>query len=135
MLDQVAIAIATGAAGNVIAYMLNGRVDALRAQVTHLFRRDSEQERAIVLQRLDDDVLALAKQTRSDAELTARWAAMFATLLETGHGAREELSNFAAAPVPGKTVHIGSQHNHGSGVFIGGDNHGGIEVSTDGNSR
>ena len=29
MLDEVVTAIATGAAGNVIAYMLNGRVDAL----------------------------------------------------------------------------------------------------------
>jgi hypothetical protein len=33
MLDDVATAIATGAAGNIVAYMLNDQVDALRARV------------------------------------------------------------------------------------------------------
>ena len=45
MLDDVAIAISTGAAGNIVAYMLNGRMDALRAQVAKMFRHGTEQER------------------------------------------------------------------------------------------
>ena len=48
VLDEVATAIATGAAGNIIAYMLNGRVDALRLQVSRIFRHGTEQERSAV---------------------------------------------------------------------------------------
>ena len=58
MLDELAAAIATGAAGNIIAYMLSGRVDALRAQVTGIFRHGTEHERAVALRALEDDVVA-----------------------------------------------------------------------------
>ena len=57
MLDEVTTAIATGAAGNVIAYMLNGRVDALRTQVAGMFRTDAS-ERTTVLRGLDEDARA-----------------------------------------------------------------------------
>lgn len=53
MLDELAAAVATGAAGNIIAYMLSGRVDALRAQVTRIFRHGTEHEQATVMRALD----------------------------------------------------------------------------------
>jgi hypothetical protein len=36
MIEDIAMAVSTGAAGNIVAYMLNGRVDALRAKVTKI---------------------------------------------------------------------------------------------------
>jgi hypothetical protein len=38
MLDPATTAIITGAAGNVVAYMLNGRADALRTWMARIFR-------------------------------------------------------------------------------------------------
>jgi hypothetical protein len=38
MHDEVAMAIATGAAGNAVAYTLTGRVDARRAHLAQVFR-------------------------------------------------------------------------------------------------
>ncbi|MER8087259.1 hypothetical protein ACIO6T_10840 [Streptomyces sp. NPDC087532] len=44
--------------------------------------------------------------------------------------ARTDLEALAsAAPPATRTLNIGSQHNHGSGTFIGGDNHGGVTVT------
>lgn len=59
MLDEVAIAVATGAAGNIIAYMLNGQVDALRGQVARIFRHGTEPERSAALRTLEDNTVAL----------------------------------------------------------------------------
>jgi hypothetical protein len=42
MLEDVAIAISTGAAGNIVAYMLNDQMDALRAQITKMFRHGTQ---------------------------------------------------------------------------------------------
>jgi hypothetical protein len=49
MLEEVAISVATGAAGNIVAQMLTGPVDVLRAQVARIFRHGTEQERFAVL--------------------------------------------------------------------------------------
>ncbi|MFD0556473.1 hypothetical protein FB566_1714 [Stackebrandtia endophytica] len=127
MLDQAAIAVATGAAGNAIAYLLSGRIDALRTKLTHLFRWKNTKERATVLGILDDDALALQRQTTSEADLKAKWTAIFMEQLFTCPEIREDLRSFATA-APEKAVHIGSQNNYGSGVFVGGDNHGGINL-------
>ncbi|WP_368862034.1 hypothetical protein [Catenulispora pinistramenti] len=37
----------------------------------------------------------------------------------------------ASTTVEAKTVYIGSQNNHGSGTFVGGDNYGGIHTAAD----
>jgi hypothetical protein len=124
MLEEIATEIATGAAGNIIAYMLNGRVDALSAQVARIFRHGTEQERTAVLRTLDDDAIALAQQGASKTELTERWTSLLLSYLTAHPEARGDIEAFSSASVINKTVNIGSQHNHGSGPFIGGDNYG-----------
>src|SRR5487761_1391211 len=114
MLDEVVTAIATGAAGNIVASMLNGRVDALRAQFARMFRHGTEQERSVVLSALEDDAVALLQRRASETDLTAH--------PEAGG----DIEAFASAPVISKTMNIGAQHNYGSGPFIGGDNYGNI---------
>jgi len=126
MLDEVATAIATGAAGNIIAYMLNGRVDALRAQVGRMFRHGTEQEQALALRTLEDDAAALTQQGASETALTGRWISLLLSYLTAHPEARGDIEAFASSPVANKAMNIGSQHNHGSGTFIGGDNYGNI---------
>ena len=85
MLEEIATEIATGAAGNIIAYMLNGRVDALRAQVAQILRHGTEQERTAVLRTLDDDAIALAQQGASKTDLTERWTSLLISYLVAIH--------------------------------------------------
>jgi hypothetical protein len=126
MLDEVATAIATGAAGNIIAYMLNGRVDALRVQIARIFRHGTEQERSVVLRTLEDDAVALTQQEASKTALTGRWTGLLLSYLTAHPEARGDIEAFASVSGIHKTMNIGSQHNHGSGPFIGGDNYGNI---------
>jgi hypothetical protein len=127
MLEDVAMAISTGAAGNIVAYMLNGRVDALRDQVTKIFRHGTEQERSRALQALERDVVALSEHDATRAGLTNQWRDLLLSYLTAYPEAREEIEFFASSPVVIKTMNIGSQHNHRSGTFVGGDNYGIID--------
>jgi hypothetical protein len=122
MLDEVAIAIATGAAGNVVAYMLNGPVDTLRAQVARMFRHATEQERSAALRTLEDDAAALTQQRASEAELTGRWSNFLLSYLTAHPEALGDIASFASPPVASKTTNIGSQNIYGSGIAFGGDN-------------
>jgi hypothetical protein len=129
MLDEVSIAIATGAAGNVVAYMLNGPLDALRAQVTSMFRHGTEQERTAALRTLEDDAGALTRKKVSEAEVAQKWKNSLLSYLTAHPEAREDIAFFASSPVTRKTVIIGSQTFRGPGSF-GGDNNGTININS-----
>jgi hypothetical protein len=124
VLDEVTIAIATGAAGNIVAYMFNGRVDALRGQVARIFRHGAVQEQSAVLRTLEDDAAALTQQEVSKTDLTGQWTSLLLSYLTAHPEARGDIEAFASAAVINRTLNIGSQHNYGSGTFIGGDNYG-----------
>ncbi|MES9588715.1 hypothetical protein ABWK57_07585 [Streptomyces sp. NPDC094045] len=130
MLDEAAVAVATGAASNVVAYLLQGRADALRTRLGAVFQRGTAEQRSNALQALEDDSVALAQHTVTEAEATVRWTGFLTAFLAAYPDARAELETLAsAAPPVARTVNIGSQHNNGSGTFIGGDNHGGVSVT------
>jgi hypothetical protein len=132
MLDEVAMAIATGAAGNMIAYILSNRIDALRAQVTRMFRHGTEQERSAALRTLEDDAVALTQQRASETDLARRWSHLLLSYLTAHPEAREDIEAFAASPVVNKTMNVGSQNHYGSGPFIGGDNYGNMSFNGQG---
>ncbi len=129
MIDQIAIATATAAAGNVIAYMLNGHIDVLRGKIAQLFQRNNDEDETAILEQLDADALALSRRKLTKAELKAKWSAMFTALLASNPETCDELGAFANTPVENKSVNVGSQHNHGLGTFIAGDNHGDINMA------
>jgi hypothetical protein len=129
MIEEVAMAISTGAAGNIVAYMLNGRVDALRAHVTKMFRHGTEQERSAALRALEDDTAALAQKKASEADVTLRWRSSLFSYLIAHPEAGEDIASFASSLVVRKTVSIGSQNFYGSGSF-GGDNNGTININS-----
>ncbi|MCX5410751.1 hypothetical protein [Streptomyces sp. NBC_00059] len=127
MLDEAAIAITTGAASNVIAYLAQGRTDAIRNRVSAIFRRGGTDQEDEALAVLANDTAALSQRRINQAEATARWAGLFAAALAAHPSTRPDIEALASTPPPVKTVSIGSQHNHGSGTFVGGDNHGSIQ--------
>jgi hypothetical protein len=128
MLEEVAMAISTGAAANIVAYMLNGPTDALRAQITKMFRHGTEQERSAVLRAVEDDAAALTQKEASEAHVTRQWRDFLLSYLTAHPEALEDIASFASSQVTRKTVIIGSQTFHGSGSF-GGDNNGTININ------
>ncbi|RST25302.1 hypothetical protein EF908_00305 [Streptomyces sp. WAC04770] len=129
MLDAAAIAVATGAASNVLAYLLQGRADVLRTRVSAIFRRGAAEEESHALRALDEHAEALEQRRVTQAEVTAQWSSVLTAFLTAYPEALGDIEALRSATPSGtKTVNIGSQHNHGRGTFIGGDNHGTIRV-------
>ncbi|MEV0012285.1 hypothetical protein [Streptomyces sp. NPDC047973] len=127
MLDEAAIAITTGAASNVIAYLAQGRADAIRNRVSAIFRHGGASQEDAALVALADDTEALAQHRINQDQATARWVGLLTAALAAHPGAHSDIAALASTPAPAKTVSIGSQHNHGNGTFVGGDNHGTIQ--------
>lgn len=124
MLDDIAIAISTGAAGNMVAYMFNGQIDALRDHVARMFRHGTEQERTTALRTLEDDAVTVAQQAISGADLTRQWSNTLLSYLNAHPEARRDIQSFASSPVTNRTTSIGSLNHYGSGPQIAGDCHG-----------
>lgn len=124
MIEDIAMAVSTGAAGNIVAYMLNGRVDALRAQVTKIFRHGTEQERSAALRTLDRDVDALSGHNATRTDLTSQWRDLLLTYLTAHPEARTDIESFAFSQDTDNTTNVGYQIHTGSGPQIGRDNYG-----------
>jgi hypothetical protein len=131
--DEVTAAIVTGAAGNVVAYMVSGHVDALRARLAKIFHQDAGDQRGQVLRAVEEDGVALARGSASESDIRSRWSVLLAAMLTADPELLPEVAAMAAAPVPGTTISVGSQHNHGSGTFIGGNFYAGSQPSAFGN--
>ncbi|MEV0715623.1 hypothetical protein [Asanoa sp. NPDC050611] len=129
MFDAETTAIITGAAGSVVAHMLNGRVDAVREWAARIFRQESKQQRAQQLEAVEQDAAALASRTASKADVTARWAAVLGAYVASHPEVRADLLEMSASPVGSKLMYVQEQNNSGSGTFIGGDNYGRIAPS------
>ncbi|GHH08840.1 hypothetical protein [Streptomyces rubradiris] len=129
MLDAAALAVATGAAGNVLAYLLQGQTDALRTRISAIFQRGTAREESVALRALEEHAEALEQRRVTQAEVTAQWSSLLTAFLTAYPETRADIEALRSSlPSGTKTVHIGSQHNHGRGTFIGGDNHGTIRV-------
>ncbi|PNG93451.1 hypothetical protein [Streptomyces malaysiensis] len=129
MLDAAAIAVTTGAASNVLAYLLQGRADALRTRISAIFQRGTAQDESDALRALEEHAEALERRRVTQVEVTAQWSSMLTAFLTAYPEARADIEVLrSSTPSDSKTVHIGSQHNHGRGTFIGGDNHGTIRI-------
>lgn len=70
----------------------------------------------------------LASQVISEVDVTKRWSALLASHLAAHPGAQADIAALASTHVVAKVTKIGSQHNHGAGTFIGGDNYGSIST-------
>lgn len=127
MLDPEATAIITGAAGNLVAYMLTGQIDAARSRVRRIFQGGSEEEKNTSLRTVEDDSNALAHGTTSESDVRSRWSSLLTAYLAEHPETITDIEAVATSPTAANDkTSIGEQHNHGSGIFIGRDNHGDI---------
>lgn len=131
MFDAETTAILTGAAGNVVAYMLNGRVDAVRSWIGRVFHSASKGERLNQLRAIEDDMAALTDHVYTEADVKARWAVVLASHLAAHPEALAEIQAMNS-PATIQSMHVEEQHNHGNGTFIGGDNYGRINLASNG---
>ena len=124
MIEDIAMAVSTGAAGNIVAYMLNGRVDALRAQVAKIFRHGTEQERAAALRALERDADALSEHNVTRADLTNQWRDALLAYLAAHPEARADIESFASSQTSDESINIASQVYIGYGDQVGRDKYG-----------
>lgn len=130
MYEEAVMAVSTGAASGVLSYLLQGQVDALRTRISAIFRRGGNpQEEATALQVLDAHAAALARHEITERTVTDTWTELLAAFLDAHPSARADIDQLKTM-APTKTVNVGSQHNHGSGTFIGNDHYGDININT-----
>lgn len=127
VLDDAAIAITTGAAGNVVAYMLSGRADAAREWMGRIFRHAPTEEQAAIEQAVGEDVATLATRPASADEILIRWAARLGAELKAHPDVRGEMAAPDALGSSGRPMQIISQVNH-DGIFIAGNHKGTINM-------
>jgi hypothetical protein len=123
MIEDAALAASTGAAGNIVAYMLNGRVDALRNHVVRIFRHGSDVERSHALQTLERDAVALVENDATRDSLMNQWRDLLLSYLIAHPEAREEIESFASLNAA-STTKIKSMKHTGTGPQIVGPNFG-----------
>jgi hypothetical protein len=123
MIEDAAMAVSTGAAGNIVAYLLNGRVDALRNHVVSIFRHGSDVEQSHALQALERDAVALVENDATRASLINQWRDLILSYFIAHPEAREEIESFAFLDTVG-TTKIKSMKHAGTGPQIVGPNFG-----------
>jgi len=119
VLDAVTSAIITGAAGNIVAQMLSGQVEALRARVAQLFGKAGASEAAQAVKTLDADADALSRGETTEAAVNARWIALLSAHLIEHPDVKAAVEALASTSDENR---VGVQINTGSGTFIGRDN-------------
>ncbi|MDC2958549.1 hypothetical protein PO587_29305 [Streptomyces gilvifuscus] len=130
MYEEAVMAVSTGAASGVLSYLLQGQADALRTRISSIFRRgDSPHEETAALQVLNEQVAALARHEITGRTITDTWTKLLGAFLQAHPDARADVEELKRT-APTKTVNVGSQHNHGSGAFIGSDHYGDININT-----
>ena len=135
MLDDVATAIATGAAGNIVAYMLNDQADALGAKIATIFRHGSGHERAAALRAVERGVDALNKHKVTETDLIVQWGDLLLSYLTAHPEARADVESLMSLRITKRTTIVGSQKHFGSGPQIAGDNYGSMTFGGYGESQ
>ncbi|MYR03961.1 MULTISPECIES: hypothetical protein [unclassified Streptomyces] len=129
MYEDVATTVSAGAASGILSYLLQGQADALRSRISAIFRHGNPQEEAAALQVLDEHAAALARHGISERTVTDTWNELLEAFRDAHPNALADIEELKATALA-KSVNIGSQHNHGSGAFIGNDHYGDININT-----
>lgn len=123
MYNAELMAVATGAAGTLVAAIASSGAERVRLRVEHFFRRATPDQQRAAAQAVDDTAAQLASpSSRAQTLATAAWAQLIAEYLAEHRDAINEVNELATPAPP--TSKSWSQHNSGTGTFIGGDVHG-----------
>jgi hypothetical protein len=134
MYDAELMAVATGAAGTLVASIATWGAEEARAKVAHFFRlADSDQQDDAA--RAVNETAASLRQPDAGAHAAAVsvWIRLIARYLADHREAVTEIDELVAlGPSVSK---VWNQHNTGTGTFIGGDVHGGMTLNHGGASH
>ncbi|MFI7351508.1 hypothetical protein ACIBSR_35265 [Streptomyces sp. NPDC049936] len=133
MYDAELMAVATGAAGTLVAAIAASGAEKMRLKVAHFFRKANLDQRRAAAQAVDDTAAQLTSPTSEAQALAATaWAQLIAQYLAEHREAMSEVDELAVHNMPPSKVW--NQHNTGTGTFIGGDVHGGMTFNYGGAS-
>ncbi|WP_217554049.1 hypothetical protein [Streptomyces sp. GbtcB6] len=133
MYDAELMAVATGAAGTLVAAIATSGAEQIRQKVAHFFRRATPDQQRAAAQAVDDTAAALASPSPEARALAATaWTQLIARYIDEHRDSMNEVGELAVAAPPASKVW--NQHNTGTGTFIGGDVHGGMTVNYGGAS-
>jgi hypothetical protein len=125
MYEAELMAVATGAAGTLVAAIATSGADKMRLKVAHFFRRGTPDQQGAAAQAVDDTAATLSTPSAEARELAATvWARLIVQYLAEHRDAMSEVGELAVPTPPASRVW--NQHNTGTGTFIGGDVHGGL---------
>jgi hypothetical protein len=128
MYDAELMAVATGAAGTLVAAIATSGAEKMRLKVAHFFRRATPDQQRAAAQAVDDTAAQLTSPSaEAQALAAAAWAQLIAQYLAEHRDAMSEVDELAV-PTPAASK-IWNQHNTGAGTFIGGDVHGGLTLN------
>ncbi|PNG93449.1 hypothetical protein [Streptomyces malaysiensis] len=130
MYDAELMAVATGAAGTLVAAIAASGAEQMHLKVAHFFRLASPDQQRAAAQAVDDTAVQLTPSS-PEAQVLA-WAQLIAQYLAEHHDAMSELDELVVPTPPASKVW--NQHNNGTGTFIGGDVHGGVTFNYGGAS-
>ncbi|MGX9888715.1 hypothetical protein [Streptomyces sp. NPDC002276] len=133
MYDAELMAVATGAAGTLVAAIATSGAEQMRLRVAHFFRRATPDQQRAATQAVDDTAVQLTSPTpETQALAETAWAQLIARYLAEHRDALSEVDALAV-PTP-SAPKVWHQHNTGTGTFIGGDVHGGMTFNYGGTS-
>jgi len=133
MYDAELMAVATGAAGTLVAAIATSGAEKMRLKVAHFFRWATPNEQRVAAQAVDDTAAQLASPSpETEALAASAWTQLIARYLAEHRDAMSEVDELAVPTQP--TSKVWNQHNTGAGTFIGGDVHGGMTFNYGGAS-
>ncbi|MCT2589802.1 hypothetical protein LHJ74_07720 [Streptomyces sp. N2-109] len=128
MYDAELMAVATGAAGTLVAAIAASGAEKMRLKVAHFFRRANLDQRRAAAQAVNDTAAQLTSPTPEAQALAATaWAQLLARYLAEHRDAMSEVDELAVPTPPASKVW--NQSNTGTGTFIGGDVRGGMTLN------
>ncbi|MEU9882575.1 hypothetical protein [Streptomyces phaeochromogenes] len=133
MYDAELMAVATGAAGTLVAAIATSGAEKMRLKVAHFFRRATPDEQRAAVQAVDDTAVQVTSPSPDSEALAATaWAELIAQYLAEHRDAMSEVDELV---VPTQLASkVWNQHNTSTGTFIGGDVHGGLTFNYGGAS-
>ncbi|MGW2342727.1 hypothetical protein [Streptomyces sp. NPDC001661] len=128
MYEAELVAVATGAAGTLVAAIATSGAQATKAQVMRFFRHGTPGQQRAAIQEIDDTTARLGSSaTDAHGQSVRAWAELITQYVIEHREAVDEIGELTEAGERG-TVRVWNQHNTGSGTFIGGDVHGGLTL-------
>ncbi|MGW3127061.1 hypothetical protein [Streptomyces sp. NPDC001123] len=120
MYETELMAVATGAAGTLVAAIATSGAEKMRVKVAHFFRRATPEQQRAATQAVDDTAAQLTPPgSDSQAIATNAWAELIAHYLAEHPDAISDIDELGSPTPPDSKVW--NQRNTGTGTFIGGD--------------